>query len=106
MERLKGHPDLHIYHYAPYELGALKRLMRRHATREEEIDRMLRSSLFVDQYSVVRHGLRASVESYSIKKLEPLYKYVRDVVLSDANSGHCHVNWLQAICPQIQACWR
>jgi len=87
MERLKRYPDLHIYHYAPYEPGALKRLMGRYATREEEIDRMLRSHLFVDLYSVVRHGLRASVESYSIKKLEPLYNYERDVVLSSANSA-------------------
>jgi predicted RecB family nuclease len=87
MERLKQYPDLHIYHYAPYEPGALKRLMGRYATREDEIDRMLRSRLFVDLYSVVRHGLRASVESYSIKKLEPLYNYERDVVLSNANSS-------------------
>jgi uncharacterized protein len=87
MKRLKQYPDLHIYHYAPYEPGALKRLMGRYATREEEIDRMLRSRLFVDLYSVVRHGLRASVESYSIKKLEPLYNYEREVVLSSANSA-------------------
>jgi predicted RecB family nuclease len=36
MERLKQYPDLHIYHYAPYEPGALKRLMGRYATREDE----------------------------------------------------------------------
>jgi predicted RecB family nuclease len=87
IERLKQYPDLRIYHYAPYEPGALKRLMGRYATREDEIDRMLRSRLFVDLYSVVRHGLRASVESYSIKRLEPLYNYERDVVLSNANSA-------------------
>ena len=32
--RLEIHPDLHIYHYAPYEPAALKRLMGRYATRE------------------------------------------------------------------------
>jgi hypothetical protein len=47
--------------------------MGRYATREDELDRMLRAGLFVDLYPVVRHGIRASVESYSIKKLEPLY---------------------------------
>ena len=36
--RLKTYPDLHIYHYAPYEPAALKRLMGRYASREEEID--------------------------------------------------------------------
>jgi uncharacterized protein len=84
MTRLETHPDLHIYHYAPYEPAALKRLMGRYSTRENEIDRMLRAGLFVDLYAVVRHGLRASVESYSIKKLEPLYAFARAAPLSDA----------------------
>jgi predicted RecB family nuclease len=85
MERLKAYPDLHIYHYAPYEPAALKRLLGRYASREEEIDFLLRSKRFVDLYSVVRNGLRASVESYSIKKLEPLYEFTRGTPLSDAN---------------------
>ena len=32
-------PDLHIYHFSPYEPAALKRLMGRYATREDELDR-------------------------------------------------------------------
>ncbi|MHC1548772.1 TM0106 family RecB-like putative nuclease [Phyllobacterium sp. K27] len=85
--RLQDHPDLHIYHFAPYEPAALKRLMGRYATREEEIDFLLRSKRFVDLYSVVRNGVRASVESYSIKKLEPLYSYTREIDLSEANAA-------------------
>jgi predicted RecB family nuclease len=84
-ERLGQFPDLHIYHFAPYEPAALKRLMGRYATREDEIDRFLRSKLFVDLHIVVRHALRASVESYSIKKLEPLYGFSRSVNLFAAN---------------------
>lgn len=80
-------PSLHIYHYAPYEPAALKRLMGRYATREEEIDRMLRAKLFVDLYQVVRHGIRAGVESYSIKRLEPFYAFERETVLADANTA-------------------
>ena len=87
IERLQQYPDLHIYHYAPYEPSALKRLMGRYATREDEIDRLLRSGIFVDLYAVVRRGIRASVESYSIKKLEPLYKFERKVALPDVNSA-------------------
>jgi predicted RecB family nuclease len=87
MERWARCPDLHIYHYAPYEPAALKRLMGRYATREEELDRMLRARLFVDLYQVVRHGLRAGVESYSIKRLEPLYRFNRDTALLDANAA-------------------
>jgi uncharacterized protein len=86
-ERLKVYPDLHIYHFAPYEPAALKRLMGRYATREEEIDALLRSRRLVDLYAVVRQGLRASVESYSIKKLEPLYGFSRATSLSDANKA-------------------
>lgn len=85
MARWAHFPDLHIYHYAPYEPAALKRLMGRYATREEESDRMLRAGLFVDLYQVVRHGLRASVESYSIKRLEPFYAFERAMPLADAN---------------------
>ncbi|MBM6395277.1 TM0106 family RecB-like putative nuclease [Ochrobactrum anthropi] len=85
MERLQRFPGLHIYHFAPYEPAALKRLMGRYASREEEIDFLLRSRRFVDLYGVVRNGLRASVESYSIKRLEPLYAFTRGVPLSDAN---------------------
>lgn len=83
--RLQQFPDLHIYHFAPYEPAALKRLMGRYATREEEIDRLLRGKRFVDLYGVVRNGLRASLESYSIKKLEALYSFTRAVSLPDAN---------------------
>lgn len=82
-ERLKVHPGLHIYHFAPYEPAALKRLMGRYATRENEVDNLLRAEIFVDLYSVVRHAIRASVESYSIKKLEPLYSFERTVPLED-----------------------
>jgi uncharacterized protein len=83
IRRLERHPDLHIYHFSPYEPAALKRLMGRYATREDEIDRLLRSEIFVDLYAVVRHAIRASVESYSIKKLEPLYGFERRVALGD-----------------------
>jgi hypothetical protein len=45
----------------------------------------LRAGVFVDLYRAVRQGIRASVESYSIKRLEPLYGFTRAVPLRDAN---------------------
>ena len=84
--RLAKHPDLHVYHFAPYEPAALKRLMGRYATRENELDQMLRAGIFVDLYAVVRHSIRASVESYSIKKLEPLYSFTRSAPLEDVGT--------------------
>ena len=94
MDRLSLHPDLHIYHFAPYEPAALKRLMGRYATREDELDQLLRGKRFVDLFAVVRQGLRASVESYSIKRLEPLYGYVRETSLPDANQALAQVQAL------------
>ena len=85
MARWEKHPGLHIYHYAPYEPSALKRLMGRYATREEEIDQMLRAGMFVDLFQVMRRSVRASVESYSIKMLEPFYGFGRDTSLANAN---------------------
>jgi predicted RecB family nuclease len=87
MDRLAKDPEIHIYHYAPYETTAAGRLMGRHATRELEVDRLLRGKVFVDLYRAVRQGLRASVESYSIKKLEPLYGLAREEGLRDAGSS-------------------
>jgi uncharacterized protein len=87
MDRLAADPEIHIYHYAPYETTAAGRLMGRHATREEEVDRLFRGHVFVDLFRAVRQGLRASVESYSIKKLEPLYGLTRDENLRDAGSS-------------------
>jgi uncharacterized protein len=84
MARWARQPDLHVYHFAPYEPAAMKRLMGRHATREQEIDRMLRAGLFVDLHAIVRQALRASVEEYSIKKLEALYGFERAADLKDA----------------------
>jgi predicted RecB family nuclease len=85
VERAERYPDFHAYHFAPYEPAALRRLMGRHATRESDVDRLLRAERFVDLYAVVRQSLRASVERYSIKDLEAFYGYRRDIDLRAAS---------------------
>jgi uncharacterized protein len=87
IERLDRDPTMHVYHYAPYEPTALKRLMGRYGTREAEVDRLLREGVMVDLLRAVRQSLRASVESYSIKKMEPFYGFVREIDLRDAGSS-------------------
>jgi uncharacterized protein len=87
IDRLDRHPEMHVYHYAAYEKTALGRLAQRHATREAEVDRLLRARVLVDLFRVVRQGIRASVESYSIKRLEPLYGLEREVELRSAGSS-------------------
>ncbi len=83
----KVHPGMHIYHYAPYEPSAFKRLMGRYITREHELDNLLRGGKFVDLYGVIRQGVRVGTERYSIKNLEPLYAFRRTVRLYEA--GRC-----------------
>ncbi|HEV7178656.1 MAG TPA: TM0106 family RecB-like putative nuclease, partial [Candidatus Baltobacteraceae bacterium] len=73
VERRKQYPQMRIYHYAPYEKVALRRLMGLHSTREQEVNDLLRAEVFVDLYAVVRQALCISQPSYSIKKLEAFY---------------------------------
>src|SRR5690606_38990678 len=84
MERWEQYPDFHIYHYTPHEPGAIKRLMGRYGTREEEVDRLLRGQRFVDLYQVVRQSLRVGVERYSLKELEPVIGFTRQLPLMEA----------------------
>jgi uncharacterized protein len=46
--RRRRHPGAHVYHYASYEESALKRLASLHATREVEVDELLRQGVLVD----------------------------------------------------------
>lgn len=85
MKNWRENPAMHIYHFAHYEPSALKRLMGRYATREDEIDQMLRAGLFVDLHRIVKHSIRAGVESYSLKMLEPLYGFTRTASISQAD---------------------
>lgn len=87
MRRWQSDPQMHVYHYAAYERGRMGMLSTRHGAREREVDRMLRRELFVDLFKVVRQGLRIGLESYSIKKLEPLYALDREAALKDAGSS-------------------
>src|SRR6266446_1310482 len=68
VERRGHHPDMHIYHYGAYEETAIKRMAGTHGICGDEVDELLRAEVFVDLYRIVRQGLRASVESYSIAK--------------------------------------
>ncbi len=84
MARWEKYPDMYIYHYAPYEPGAMKRLAMRHATREEEVDKLLRAERFIDLYRVIRESLQASVESYSLKEMEQFTDYERKAPLQES----------------------
>jgi uncharacterized protein len=75
--RRKTWPDLHIYHYASYERTRLGNLASRYGTREAQIDDWFNNEVMIDLLKVVLRSIRISQRSYSIKKLEPLYGFVR-----------------------------
>jgi predicted RecB family nuclease len=85
-ERRSEYPDMHVYHYAAYEPSTLARLMGTHATREEQVDELLRKQVFVDLLQVVRQSLRAGVESYSLKDVEKLF-FTREAEVSSGNEA-------------------
>src|SRR5438552_3351311 len=97
IDRLIRNPDLHVYHYAPYEPNALKWLASTYATREAEVDRLLRGRVLVDLYRVVRQSVRIGTESYSLKELESLYRGKRSTEIVDAaGSIVAYEDWLES----------
>ncbi len=86
-ERRETNPGFHVYHYAPYEPAALKRLMGRYASCEDEIDALLRGEKLVDLFRITRQSVRASVERYSIKDLEVFYGFTRTTDLQLASQS-------------------
>lgn len=70
---LKKYSNAHIYHYAAYEVTALKKLASWHGVGEAALDQLLRENRFVDLYRVVHQGIYASEPGYSIKDLETFY---------------------------------
>lgn len=91
LARLELHPDLHVYHFGIYEPAALKRLVSRHATRAEVLDRLLRGGRLVDLHVVVREGFRVGVERYGLKELEPLVGFRRAHDLRDAGLARLRI---------------
>lgn len=72
-DRLARFPGARIYHYAAYEITALRRLTAKYGIGEAFLDRLLREQRFVDLFNVVRGALIASEPNYSIKSMEAFY---------------------------------
>jgi uncharacterized protein len=85
--RRLAHPRMHVYHYAAHEAATLRRLAAQHATRESEVDQLLRDEVLVDLFKAVRQGLQVGQESYSIKSMEPFYMPPRDKTIRTAGGS-------------------
>jgi predicted RecB family nuclease len=79
--RLTVWPNMHLYHFGHYEKTHLSKLAGQYATRELEVDRFLRGERFIDVHTAFKQAVRASVEEYSLKKIEGVYGFERKVPL-------------------------
>lgn len=90
-------PGMHIYHYASYELTAARKLAGRHSTRVDEVDNLLRHEVFVDLYQIVKQCMLLGESSYSIKKVEQLFRGKREGEVATAgDSVIAYDRWREA----------
>jgi hypothetical protein len=95
--RWKQDPSMHIYHYAAYEVSAMRRLMGQHGTREDEVDALLRAEVFVDLYQVIRQAILLGASNYSLKTVEKLYQDQREGDVKSAGASMVYyANWMQS----------
>lgn len=95
--RLAEFPWARIYHYAAYEITALRRLTTKYGIGEAFLDRLLRERRFVDLFAVVRGALIGSEANYSIKSMEAFYGRERDGEVTTAGgSVVAYERWREA----------
>lgn len=96
IERYRRDQSMHIYHYAPYEVSALRRLMGKYATREDEVDQLLRGEVFVDLYQVLKNSVIVGGTDYSLKTIEKIYLKENRVgdVKTASGSVVAYAKWL------------
>ena len=70
--RFLAFPDLHVYHYAPYERTRLNAMAKRHRIDSPTLQALLNRHL-VDLYPIVTKSLTLGLPSYGLKALEALY---------------------------------
>lgn len=100
-KRWKNNPGMHVYHYAAYEVSAVRRLSTHHDTRQAQVDELLRNEIFVDLYQIVRHSLRIGEDSYSIKNVERLYRPKRATVVATASASIVqYARWIESEQPR------
>jgi predicted RecB family nuclease len=84
-DRWKNDNTMHVYHYANYEVAAMRKLSARYETRIREVAEMLANGVFVDLYKIVLNGVLIGEPRYSIKNVEHLFRGKRTTQV--ANGG-------------------
>ena len=68
-KRWSQNHNMKIYHYGPYALTALKKLMGKYGTGDKQIDQLLRHQTFIDLKQIVTQALIIGVPSYHLKEV-------------------------------------
>jgi predicted RecB family nuclease len=87
VDRVRRFPDAHVYHYANYEIAALRRLTAQHRIGEAAMDQLQRERRFVDLFKVVSGAMVVSEKGYSIKDLEAFYMQKRAADVATAGAS-------------------
>lgn len=87
VDRYMHDPSMHIYHYANYEVAAMRKLSTKYGTREDEVDEFLKLGVFVDLYKVIKKSFMIGTPSYSIKSVELLYRGKRESTVTNAGDS-------------------
>lgn len=85
--RWQADPNMHIYHYASYEISACRKLMNRSGQCEYEFDELLRQGVFVDLYRIVKDSIVLGEPKYSIKNVEHLYRTQRNTTVGNGTDS-------------------
>ena len=94
---LKNNPGSHVYHYAPYEVSAIKKLSTQFGKREAKVDWLLKENKFIDLYNVVRNEIITSEGDLKLKTLEYFYNFKREEnVISGQDSLVAFENYLNS----------
>ena len=72
-ERITRNPELRVYHYASYEVTALRRLAERHGIGRGLVDALVDSGQLIDLYRTTMASMVIGTPGYSLKDLEVLY---------------------------------
>jgi predicted RecB family nuclease len=83
-QRREKFTEMHLYHFGHYEKERISKLASRYATRETEVDFLLRGELFVDLHTISKQAVLAGVEEYSLKQLEAFYGFDRKTPLDES----------------------
>eukprot|EP00933_Yihiella_yeosuensis_P038107 TRINITY_DN3206_c0_g9_i1.p1 TRINITY_DN3206_c0_g9~~TRINITY_DN3206_c0_g9_i1.p1 ORF type:complete len:658 (+),score=144.44 TRINITY_DN3206_c0_g9_i1:137-2110(+) len=96
-ERRKLFPQLHVYHYAAYEIAALKRFASETSNlrAKNEVAELLKQNVFVDLYSFVKGALVVGLTGYGLKQIEKFYMAKRKTAVEKAaDSVVAYQQWL------------